>query len=107
MNTNSRDYEIRVWYSPEPGDECYVAQVVDMPGVMAHGDTRPDAVREIQKALKLALQVYAETGEKPPAPHNSAAVSLGRVGGRVISARKRMAARRNGRKGGRPRKVPV
>jgi len=105
MNTNSRDYEVRVWYSPEPGDECFVAQVVDMPGIMAHGETRKDAAHEIQKALDLALEVYAKTGETPPTPRNPAAAALGRAGGRAVSARKRLAARRNGRKGGRPRKV--
>ena len=36
---------------------------------------------------------------------NPAAVALGRLGGRVSSPAKRRAARENGRKGGRPRKV--
>ncbi len=36
---------------------------------------------------------------------NPAAVALGRLGGRVKSARKTAANRRNGKLGGRPRKV--
>ena len=36
---------------------------------------------------------------------NPAAVALGRLGGRVRSARKTEANRRNGKLGGRPRKV--
>jgi len=36
---------------------------------------------------------------------NPAAVALGRLGGRVKSARKTEANRRNGKLGGRPRKV--
>lgn len=40
-------------------------------------------------------------------PHmkNKAAVELGRLGGLVASEKQREAARRNGKKGGRPRKV--
>ena len=44
------------------------------------------------------------------APKNPAAVALGRLGGRVKSARKTEANRRNGKLGGRPKKaqpVPV
>jgi len=40
-----RDYEIRIWYSAEKGDECFIAQVVEWPGIMAHGATREDSSR--------------------------------------------------------------
>lgn len=103
MKHSAQDYEVRLWYSP--ADKGFVAQVVDMPGVSAVGDTREDAAREIQVALDLALRVYAEDGIAPPAPHNPAASILGHLGGRVISLSKRKAAQRNGRKGGRPRKM--
>ncbi len=63
-----RAYEIRIWYSAEKGDECFVAQVVEWPGIMAHGDTREEAARQIQLALEGALEVAAERGIKPPAP---------------------------------------
>jgi hypothetical protein len=39
------------------------------------------------------------------APKNPAAVSLGRLGGRIKTAAKAEAARRNGKLGGRPRKT--
>jgi predicted RNase H-like HicB family nuclease len=68
MQRDSRDYEIRIWYSAEKGDECFVAQVVELPRIMAHGDTREEAAREIQLALEGALQLTAESGVKPPAP---------------------------------------
>jgi predicted RNase H-like HicB family nuclease len=64
----ARDYEIRIWYSPKKGDECFVAQVVEWPGIMAHGDTREDAARQIQIALDGALETAAESGIIPPAP---------------------------------------
>jgi predicted RNase H-like HicB family nuclease len=68
MRPDPRDYEIRIWYSAEKGDECYVAQVVEWPGIMAHGDTREQAAREIQLALEGALELASEQGIKPPAP---------------------------------------
>jgi predicted RNase H-like HicB family nuclease len=105
MKHTAKDYEVRIWYSSVPGDECYVAQVNDMPGIMAHGGSREAAAREIQDALKLALDSYDENNEDPPAPKSLAAAELGRVGGSVKSSKKSLAARINGRKGGRPKKA--
>jgi predicted RNase H-like HicB family nuclease len=68
VQTDARDYEIRIWYSAEKGDECFVAQVVEWPGIMAHGETREEAARQIQLALDGALEVAAERGIKPPTP---------------------------------------
>lgn len=63
-----REYEIRIWYSAAEGDECFIAQVVEWPSIMAHGDTREEAAREIQLALEGALELAAEQGIQPPAP---------------------------------------
>ena len=68
MQPDPRDYEIRIRYSAEKGDECFIGQVVEWPGIMAHGDTREEAARQIQLALEGALEVAAEQGIKPPAP---------------------------------------
>lgn len=72
MNSRSeqdpRDYEIRIWYSAVEGDDCFIAQVVEWPGIMAHGETREKAAREIQTALEGALEVAAAQGLTPPAP---------------------------------------
>jgi predicted RNase H-like HicB family nuclease len=68
VQADARDYEIRIWYSAEKGDECFVAQVVEWPGIMAHGETREEAARQIQLALDGALEVAAERGIQPPAP---------------------------------------
>jgi predicted RNase H-like HicB family nuclease len=68
LKPDPRDYETRIWYSAEIGDECFVAQVIEWPGIMAHGDTREEAARQVQLALEGALQVAAEKGIKPPAP---------------------------------------
>jgi predicted RNase H-like HicB family nuclease len=105
MNIDPKNYEVRIWYSPSPGDECFVAQVLDMPGIMAHGETREEAAREIQTALQLALDSCAEIGKPLPGPKNHAAVALGIRGGSVRSKAKRLAAKNNGARGGRPRKL--
>ena len=68
LKPDPREYETRIWYSAEKGDECFVAQVVEWPGIMAHGDTREEAAREIQLALDGALEVASESGIKPPVP---------------------------------------
>lgn len=68
VQQNPRDYEIRIWYSVAPGDDCFIAQVVEWPGIMAHGGTREEASREIQLALEGALEFAAAKGVQPPAP---------------------------------------
>lgn len=65
---DARDYEIRIWHSAEKGDECFIAQVVAWPGIIAHGDTREEAARQIQLALEGALEAAAKSGIAPPAP---------------------------------------
>jgi predicted RNase H-like HicB family nuclease len=67
MQPDPRAYEIRIWYSAEKGDECFIAQVVEWPAIMAHGDTREEAARQIQLALEGALEVATERGVQPPA----------------------------------------
>jgi predicted RNase H-like HicB family nuclease len=104
MKPTAKDYEVRIWYSEVPGDDCYVAQVNDMPGIMAHGDSREAAAKEIQESLRLALETYAQNNEEPPAPKSIAAASLGRIGGSSKSSKKSLAAQINGRRGGRPKK---
>jgi len=54
MRPDPRDYEIRIWYSAEKGDECFIAQVVEWPGIMAHGDTREEAARAKFSSLSKA-----------------------------------------------------
>lgn len=68
QDIDPRDYEIRIWYSAVPGDDCFIAQVVEWPGIMAHGDTREEAAREIQVALDGALAFAREDGTRVPEP---------------------------------------
>jgi predicted RNase H-like HicB family nuclease len=59
-------YEIDIRWSNE--DECYVAKVPELSGCMAHGDRREDALREIQVAMDLWLEVAREHGDPVPEP---------------------------------------
>lgn len=60
------DYAINVFWSE--ADECYIATVPDLEGCSAFGDTPETAVREVQAAKELWLEVAREDGEKIPQP---------------------------------------
>ena len=62
----ARDYEIRIRYSAE--DQCFIAQVVEWTGIMAHGETAAEAAHEIQLALAGTLELAQETGTDVPPP---------------------------------------
>ena len=68
MKHDPRDFEIRIQYSAVPGDECYIARVVEWPTISAHGDTPEEAARQIQLALGGAVEVAGETGFPVPQP---------------------------------------
>ncbi|HEV7404777.1 MAG TPA: type II toxin-antitoxin system HicB family antitoxin [Chthoniobacteraceae bacterium] len=72
---NPRDYEIRIRWSGEAGDECYVAHVAEWPTIMAHGESREAAAHEIQLALEGALEFAGETGAAVPAPARQESVA--------------------------------
>ena len=44
------------------------AQVPDLPGCMAHGDTEAEAIEEARHAIRLYLDVLAESGGAIPEP---------------------------------------
>lgn len=60
------DYAINVFWSDE--DNCYIATVPDLEGCSAFGDTPEAAVREVQVAKRLWLEVAREDGEEIPQP---------------------------------------
>jgi len=68
MTHGPRDYDTRIWYSAEKGDECDIAKVLECLGIMTHGDTREEAAREIEIALGLALLSVWDAGIEPPVP---------------------------------------
>jgi predicted HicB family RNase H-like nuclease len=60
------NYSYSVAWSPR--DAAYVALSPEFPGLSAIGAAPADAIKELEVAIELALETYAEAGERPPAP---------------------------------------
>ena len=58
----------------EKAPRNYAAYVPDLPGCVATGDTREDAVREIRQAIRYHIESLREHGERVPEPQCTAAV---------------------------------
>ena len=59
-------YEVIIFWSDS--DECYVAEVPELPGCMAHGGTYQDALSNAQEAMTLWLSTAREIGRPVPEP---------------------------------------
>ncbi len=59
-------YEIILYWNEE--DKLFVAEVPELPGCMAHGDTYEDTLKNVQDAMELWLDVAREEGEIIPEP---------------------------------------
>ena len=59
-------YEIIISWSDE--DAAFIGWVSELPGCMAHGDTREDALRRVQEAMALWLATAREFGDPAPEP---------------------------------------
>lgn len=55
----------------EQGDASFGAHVPDLPGCIAVGETREEALLLIQEAIELHLQSLLENGEKIRPPSSS------------------------------------
>ena len=59
-------YEIIIYWSDE--DDTYVAEVPELPGCMAHGETQEAALEHIGRAVELWLETAREFGDPIPEP---------------------------------------
>ena len=66
-------YHIDIFWWPD--DANWVANVPDLPGCSAHGETPEAAAREIQIAMELWLEVAADHGDPIPVPTYQSAIS--------------------------------
>lgn len=54
----------------EKGDSSFGAYVPDLPGCVAVGETREEAVTLIREAIEFHLEGMKEDGESMPEPHS-------------------------------------
>lgn len=64
MKQNS--YEMIIWWSTE--DDAYVVDVPELPGCMAHGATRQDAIKNAEDAIKFWIKTAKDDGKEIPQP---------------------------------------
>jgi len=63
---NAESYEMIIWWSDE--DAAYVVEVPELPGCLAHGATRQDAIRNAEDAIRFWLKTAQEDGLEIPQP---------------------------------------
>ena len=59
-------YEIIMYWSNE--DNAFVAEVPELPGCAAHGDTQEMALAEVKQAMDLWVDTAREFGDPIPEP---------------------------------------
>lgn len=59
-------YEIIIYWSRE--DQVFVAEVPELPGCMAHGNTQPEALAKANEAIQLWIDTAQEFGDPIPEP---------------------------------------
>ena len=59
-------YEIIIYWSRE--DAVFVAEVPELPGCMAHGETYEHVIKNVQDAIGLWLDTAKEFGDPIPEP---------------------------------------
>ena len=57
-------YEILMYWSND--DKAFIAEVPELPGCMAHGETQESALKNIQDAIDLWIDTARETGASVP-----------------------------------------
>lgn len=65
-------YHINLFWSAE--DECWIADVPDLRPCSAHGDTRSEAIANVNDAIAGWLEVAAERGFAVPQPRYRPAI---------------------------------
>jgi predicted RNase H-like HicB family nuclease len=59
-------YEIILYWSEE--DQVFIAEVPELPGCMAHGETQESALANAKDAMRLWLDTARELGRSIPEP---------------------------------------
>lgn len=59
-------YEIILYWSED--DQAFVAEVPELPGCMAHGDSQESALASVNEAIALWISTAEELGRAVPTP---------------------------------------
>lgn len=59
-------YQTVIYWSDE--DRCYIAEVPDLPGCIAHGKTDVEALQNSKEATELWIATAKEYGDPIPVP---------------------------------------
>jgi predicted RNase H-like HicB family nuclease len=59
-------YEVIIWWSKE--DNCYLADVPELSGCMADGESLTEVAQVAEEAIKLWIEVNKERGVNIPVP---------------------------------------
>ena len=59
-------YEVIIYWSDE--DQVFIAELPELPGCMAHGDSQELALKNAQEAIQLWIDTANEFGEPVPVP---------------------------------------
>jgi|CXWL01.1.fsa_nt_gi predicted RNase H-like HicB family nuclease len=65
-NGNAPKYAVTIYWDND--DNIFVAEVPDLPGCMAHGNSQVEAVQNIGDAIDLWVETAREFGDKIPEP---------------------------------------
>ncbi len=66
-------YETIIYWSEE--DKAYLAEVPELPGCLAHGDTYESALANAKEAIQLWIDTAAEFGDPIPEPRSREAAA--------------------------------
>ncbi len=59
-------YEIILYWSNE--DQAFIAEVPELPGCMAHGQTQEATLKHVNEAIQLWIDTAQEFGDPVPKP---------------------------------------
>jgi len=63
---NNQKYEIIIYWSKE--DDCYIAEVPELPGCMADGKTLKEVIENTEVIMKEWIESAIEDGDEIPEP---------------------------------------
>jgi predicted RNase H-like HicB family nuclease len=65
-NVPMHSYKINIFWSNE--DEVFIADILELPGCKAHGDTPQDALTHAREAVDIWVDTAQEFGDSVPEP---------------------------------------